>query len=70
MSKFPLPSWAKKQIVRWDRRGMVENICKAHGVGHPSREWMESEENMLEDGTMRDEGIHCCCHCCSDIQRN
>jgi len=64
MNKYPIPSWAKKQIVRWDRRGMVENICH-HGVGHPSREWLLSKENTLSDGSMRDIGVHGCDGCCS-----
>ena len=67
--KYPMPSWAKKQIVRWDRRGMVENICE-HGVGHPSIEWMNSPKNKTPEGEYIDSGIHNCCGCCSDMPRN
>ena len=57
------PNWAIKQIKRWDRNGMIENICE-HGVGHPSKEWLNSEVNKDENGQMIDPGIHGCCGCC------
>jgi len=57
LKHFPTPKWAVKQIVRYDRDALVEDICK-HGVGHPNRKWLKK---FGEDG----DGIHGCCGCCS-----
>ena len=64
MTEYRMPSWAKKQVTRWDRNGMVEDLCAEHGTGHPNKEWMESPENKCCDGTYRDSGVHGCCGCC------
>lgn len=61
---FPKPSWAKGQLIRYDRGGMVEDLCQKHGVGHPNRAWLASDENREKDGSLKDPGIHGCCGCC------
>lgn len=60
MNKYPKPDWASHQIIRGDRRKMIEDICKTHGVGHPNKQWMQEhpEEN----------GIHGCCGCCHEVK--
>ena len=52
------PLWAVQQIVRHDRNGMLEDVCK-HGVGHPNRAWLEAHP--------RDGGIHGCDRCCAVV---
>lgn len=56
MTKYKKPTWAIKQIVRHDRGGMVEDICR-HGIGHPNKEWLKKH------GTKTD-SVHGCCGCC------
>ena len=49
-----------KKVVRYDRGGMTERICK-HGCGHPdpdSLAWMKRVG-------IKDDGTHGCCGCCS-----
>lgn len=55
---FFKPDWAVDQCGRFDRGGMIEDICKC-GVGHPNTEWMKRYAK-------NDKGIHGCCGCCSD----
>ena len=56
-TKYPKPDWAITQIVR--SSGLVENICK-HGIGHPSKEWLEINDPDDERGF----GVHGCDGCC------
>jgi len=65
-TKFEKPHWAHTQLTRWDRGGMVEDICCLHGVGHPNKEWMNSPANKNKDGSYKDTGVHGCCGCCRD----
>lgn len=64
LKKFPIATWARVQLIRWDRNDMVEDICEEHGVGHPNKTWMESKYNKNEDGSYKDSGVHGCCGCC------
>ena len=52
--------WAK--TIRRET-GLIEHICKEHGVGHPaaaSVHWMALHgQNM---------GVHGCCGCCRDME--
>lgn len=54
--EFPKPEWAIKQVVRQDRGGMVEDVCK-HGVGHPNKHWLKKYGEEVDK-------IHGCCGCC------
>lgn len=65
-TKYKKPDWAHTQITRYDRNGMVEDICRLHGCGHPNKEWLNSPENKDKNGEIRDSGIHGCCGCCRE----
>lgn len=56
-NKYPKATWAIKQIVRSDRGGLVEDICR-HGVGHPNLTWLSKQTNKYA-------GVHGCDGCCS-----
>lgn len=58
LKRFPKPEWADRQLIRFDRNCMVEDLCKEHGCGHPNKTWLESEFNNYKDP-----GIHGCCSC-------
>lgn len=58
-TKFKKPDWAKSQLIRFDRNDMVEDLCIAHGCGHPNKEWLA--ENKHDNSA----GVHGCCMCCS-----
>lgn len=58
IEKYPLPYWASHQIYRTS--GLLENICKEHGVGHPSKEWLA----IYDSDSIRGFGVHGCCGCC------
>ena len=58
MTKYKKPKWAVQQIIRPDRGGMVEDVCK-YGVGHPNVEWLEEHPE--------DKGVHGCCGCCISL---
>jgi hypothetical protein len=62
-SDHHMKNW--KMVIRYDRGGLVERICK-HGVGHPdpdSLAWLKSVGS-------KDDGVHGCCGygCCSDVR--
>lgn len=56
LCSFPMPKWAIKQIVRYDRNRLVEDICE-HGVGHPNAAWLKKH------GALGD-NVHGCDGCC------
>ena len=56
-SKYPIPNWAVKQIVR--SSGLVENVC-CHGCGHPHPASVAEFEKV---GIMS-MGVHGCDGCC------
>lgn len=49
------PDWAVGQVIRYDRNGMVEDIC-IHGVGHPNQEWLRRNPDSSS--------VHGCDGCC------
>lgn len=57
-SLYPKPDWASHQIVR--ASGLVEDVCKEHGVGHPNIAYLKLHDSDGELGL----GIHGCCGCC------
>lgn len=57
---YPMPAWAKYQLTRWDKDGLVEDVC-AHGVGHPNTAWLKAHKHLNKDGYL---GIHGCDGCC------
>ena len=56
LTKYKKPDWAVDQLIRDDRGGLVEDICK-HGVGHPNKEWLKDHPE--------DDSTHGCCGCCN-----
>ena len=60
-AKYKKPKWAVKQIIRWDRNNLVEDICK-HGVGHPNIIWLKE----FDPDNSKMEGIHGCDGCCNE----
>lgn len=59
-----MPEWAQHQHYREDRNGMIEDICKKHGVGHPNIHWLNSDVNKDAGGNQISNGSHGCCGCC------
>lgn len=51
INQYNKPSWAVKQLYR--ENGLLEDICK-HGVGHPNKQWLET------DPVIEGQGIHGC----------
>jgi len=57
-SNHHMKNW--KFVVRFDRGGLIERICK-HGIGHPDPDSL----TYLEGIGSSDKGVHGCDGCCS-----
>jgi hypothetical protein len=53
------PKWAVRQLRRWDRYGLLEDICE-HGIGHPNIYWLDEHDPQ----GLKMMGVHGCDGCC------